>query len=84
MAAKNTAMRLRGRARNSTRSTGVRLRRGASRMSKASMNSNTDRITSTVRSTEVLVRDSINGVELYHPAAMPSTIRAMGRRCSTG
>lgn len=31
-----------------------------------------------MRSTEVLVRDSINGVELYHPAAMPSTIRAMG------
>ncbi|MEX5267303.1 hypothetical protein [Kocuria sp. CPCC 204721] len=42
------------------------------------MNSNTDRITSTVRSTEVLVRDSINGVELSHPATMPSTIRAMG------
>lgn len=78
MAEKNTAMRLRGRARNSARSTGVRLRRGASRMPKASMNSNTDRITSTVRSTEVLVRDSINGVELYHPAAMRSTIRAMG------
>ncbi|KHE73960.1 hypothetical protein AS25_09260 [Kocuria marina] len=78
MAAKNTAMRLRGRARNSTRSTGVRLRRGASRISRASMNSSTDRITSTVRSTEVLVRDSISGVELSHPAAMPNTIRAMG------